>query len=110
MTEQAAGLLALGMQAVLVKGGHLGTSDSPDLLARSGDLAWIGGPRHATRNTHGTGCTLSSALATLLGHGLALPEAAAGAKAYVSAAIAAASSLDVGHGHGPTHHFHACMG
>jgi hydroxymethylpyrimidine/phosphomethylpyrimidine kinase len=58
-------------------------------------------------NTHGTGCTLSSAIAAELAKGASLPGAVAAAKAYVSGAIAAADRLDVGHGHGPVHHFHA---
>jgi hydroxymethylpyrimidine/phosphomethylpyrimidine kinase len=81
--------------------------DCPDLLATATGLVWLPGVRHATRKTHGTGCTLSSALATFLGLGLPLPEAAAHAKAYVARAIATADALTVGTGHGPTHHFHA---
>lgn len=105
MQTQAQALLALGAGAVLLKGGHLTGDDCPDLLAQASGLIWLTGPRHATRKTHGTGCTLSSALATHLGHGLPLPEAAARAKAYVAAAIASADALSVGTGHGPTHHF-----
>lgn len=108
MEDQARALLALGPQAVLLKGGHLPGGACPDLLATADGLLWLHGPRHATRHTHGTGCTLSSALATRLGHGLPLAQAAAAAKAYVARAIATADALSVGHGHGPTHHFHAC--
>jgi len=107
MQAQARALIALGARSVLLKGGHLPGGDCPDLLASAAGRIWLTGPRHATRKTHGTGCTLSSALATLLGLGLPLPEAAARAKAYVAAAIAAADALTVGMGHGPTHHFHA---
>lgn len=107
MEAQARGLLSLGPKAVLLKGGHLPSGDCPDLLATDQGLTWLPGPRHATRMTHGTGCTLSSALATHLGHGLPLAEAARIAKAYVAGAIAKADALSVGHGHGPTHHFHA---
>jgi hydroxymethylpyrimidine/phosphomethylpyrimidine kinase len=109
MAAQARALLAAGARAVLLKGGHLPGGDCPDLLADAGGLLWLPGPRRATTRTHGTGCTLSSALATLLGRGMALPEAAARAKAYVAAAIAAADAdaLTVGGGHGPLHHFHA---
>ena len=64
-------------------------------------------PRHATRNTHGTGCTLSSAIAAGLAKGLDLAAAVTDAKAYVTAAIVAADRLEIGHGHGPVHHFHA---
>lgn len=106
MQDQARALLDLGPSAVLLKGGHLGGAGSPDLLAERGGLHWIDGPRHAGKNTHGTGCSLSSALATWLGHGVPLPEAARRAKAHVAAAIAASGELSVGHGHGPIHHFH----
>lgn len=107
MQMQAQALLKLGAQAVLLKGGHLPGDDCPDLLASAAGLVWLPGVRHTTRKTHGTGCTLSSALATFLGFGLPLPEAAAHAKAYVARAIATADDLTVGTGHGPTHHFHA---
>lgn len=107
MEEQASALLALGAGAVLLKGGHLGGESSPDLLVTKDGLHWLDGPRIVTTETHGTGCTLSSALATELGRGRATGDAVAAAKAYVTGAIAAAGRLDVGHGHGPTHHFHA---
>lgn len=107
MAEQARALRALGPAAVLLKGGHLEGSDSPDLLVDAEGEFWLEGPRHPTGNTHGTGCTLSSALAALLGRGLPIREAAARAKAYVAGAIAAADMLSVGAGCGPTHHFAA---
>lgn len=107
MEGQARALLALGPRAVLLKGGHLSGPNSPDLLAMPGDTLWLDGPRHATASTHGTGCTLSSALATHLAHGMPLDRAACAAKTYVAGAIAAAGALTVGRGHGPTHHFHA---
>ncbi|MCL1629008.1 bifunctional hydroxymethylpyrimidine kinase/phosphomethylpyrimidine kinase [Roseibaca sp. V10] len=107
MESQAQALLALGPKAVLLKGGHLPGRDCPDLLATADGQTWLPGPRHDTRRTHGTGCTLSSALATLLGHKQALPQACIGAKAYVSGAIRHSGALSVGQGHGPTHHFHA---
>lgn len=107
MEAQGRALLALGPEAVLLKGGHLPGDDCPDLLIGPDGLTWLHGPRHATRKTHGTGCTLSSALATFLGHGLPLGQAAARAKAYVAQAIAQADALTVGQGQGPTHHFHA---
>ena len=107
MEAQARDLLELGVGAVMLKGGHLPGGECPDLLAGPAGLTWMPGPRHATHKTHGTGCTLSSALATYLGHGRPLAEAAAQAKAYVARAIAEADALDVGQGHGPTHHFHA---
>ncbi|QFS83777.1 Hydroxymethylpyrimidine/phosphomethylpyrimidine kinase [Roseivivax sp. THAF40] len=107
MEAQAAALLALGPDAVLLKGGHLTGADSPDLLMTQAGAHWLEGPRTFTRNTHGTGCTLSATLGTQLGHGHALPEATARAKAYIAAAIAHADDLKVGSGHGPVHHFHA---
>ena len=108
MQAQAQALLDLGPEAVLLKGGHLGGADSPDLLLtrKGGKEVWFESPRVATKNTHGTGCTYASALATYLGAGLALEEAARRAKAYISASIAAADQLHVGSGHGPVHHFH----
>ncbi len=107
MAEQARALLDLGAQAVLIKGGHLEGPESPDALAARDGIIWFEGPRHATRNTHGTGCTLSAAVAAELAKGRTPVEAASSAKAYVAGAIAAADELDIGGGHGPTHHFHA---
>lgn len=109
MEVQARLLLALGPKAVLLKGGHLPGGDCPDLLATADGMLWLPGPRQVTGRTHGTGCTLSSALATCLGHGMPLAQASAAAKAYVARAISAADALTVGQGHGPTHHFHACF-
>ncbi len=110
MAAQAQALLALGPAAVLLKGGHLADGHSPDLLFTKDGSRWIEAPRHATRNTHGTGCTLSSALATQLGHGRALVDAAERAKAYITGAIAHADALSVGSGRGPVHHLHAVGG
>ena len=99
-------LLALGCPAVLIKGGHGGGSDSVDyLVSCSGTLA-LSAPRSPTRNTHGTGCSLSSAIAARLARGEDLVTAVRNAKAFVSDAIAAADRFSVGHGHGPIHHFH----
>ncbi|MCG6942728.1 MAG: bifunctional hydroxymethylpyrimidine kinase/phosphomethylpyrimidine kinase [Thiohalocapsa sp.] len=111
MPAMATALRALGPPggsgAVLLKGGHLPGPASPDLLSTpQGDL-WLEAERIATQNTHGTGCTLSSALAARLAVTGDIRLAAEQAKRYVAAAIAAADQLDVGHGHGPTHHFHA---
>lgn len=107
MRSQAQALRALGSGAVLLKGGHLAGNDSTDLLLTDSGETWLEGPRYVTRNTHGTGCSLSAALATLLGRGRTLEAAAREAKTYVAEAIAASDALSVGHGHGPTHHFHA---
>lgn len=107
MEEVAGGLQSLGAGAVLLKGGHLGGADSSDLLFDGQECRWLEAVRIETRNTHGTGCTLSSAIAALLARGYALQAAVEGAKAYIAEAIAQADSLDVGQGHGPVHHFHA---
>lgn len=108
MASQAQRLLALGPGAVLVKGGHLNSDDSPDVLATGKGLVWFEAPRVETKNTHGTGCTLSSAIAAELAKGLAPEEAVASAKHYLAAAVAASGRLTVGSGHGPVHHFHQC--
>lgn len=107
MLSHAKALLALGPSAVLLKGGHLESGESPDCLVSTHAVHWFESPRVHTTHTHGTGCTLSAALAAQLAHGAALPVAVQTAKSYVTAAIAAAPQLTVGHGHGPTHHFHA---
>lgn len=107
MAAQAHALAALGPQAVLIKGGHLAGDDSPDVLWAGGSLHWFEARRTRTRNTHGTGCTLSAAIAAHLAQGLDAAKAVAAAKTYLSGAIAAADRLHVGHGHGPVHHFHA---
>ncbi len=107
MAEQATALLHLGPDAVLVKGGHLAGPESPDVLATAADLAWFEAERVGTANTHGTGCTLSSALAAELGKGATIEEAAGRSKAYLAGTVAHADQLSVGSGHGPVHHFHA---
>ncbi|MFG1344731.1 bifunctional hydroxymethylpyrimidine kinase/phosphomethylpyrimidine kinase [Xanthobacter autotrophicus DSM 431] len=107
MQAQGEALLALGARAVLMKGGHGTGADSVDLLVTPAGVTRLAAPRHATRNTHGTGCTLSSAIAAGLAGGLGLVPAVEQAKAYITGAIAAADALDVGQGHGPVHHFHA---
>ena len=108
MQQQAEAILGLGTPAVLIKGGHGTGPEAADLLATAaGDREWFRAPRLETQNTHGTGCTLSSAIAAGLARGLPLREAVGQAKAYLTAAIAAADRLTIGHGHGPVHHFHA---
>jgi hydroxymethylpyrimidine/phosphomethylpyrimidine kinase len=108
LNAAAQGLMAMGAKALLLKGGHLLGDEVVDLLVQAkGPTRRLASSRIPSRNVHGTGCTLSSALATYLGHGLPLDQAAARAKDYVARAIAAADSLTVGLGHGPTHHFHA---
>jgi hydroxymethylpyrimidine/phosphomethylpyrimidine kinase len=104
---QARRLVALGARAVLIKGGHGTGCDSIDhLVTADGTLQTLVAPRIATANTHGTGCTLSSAIAAGLARGLALPAAVAEAKTYLTAALGAADRLRIGTGHGPVHHFH----
>ena len=105
MLNQARRLLGLGAKAVLIKGGHAEGERSVDLLADADGVERLDAPRFATRNTHGTGCTLSAALAAGLAKGLTLGDAARAAKNYVTAAIAAADRLSIGWGHGPVHHF-----
>jgi hydroxymethylpyrimidine/phosphomethylpyrimidine kinase len=107
MREQGERLLALGAKAVLIKGGHAGGAESVDLLVEPTAVARLASERVATKNTHGTGCTLSAAIAAGLARGQNLADAVREAKAYVTGAIAAADRLDVGTGHGPVHHFHA---
>ncbi|OZA76221.1 MAG: bifunctional hydroxymethylpyrimidine kinase/phosphomethylpyrimidine kinase [Azorhizobium sp. 39-67-5] len=107
MQCQGEQLLHLGAKAVLMKGGHGTGAESVDLLVTAGGVTRLPAVRHATRNTHGTGCTLSSAITAGLAKGLDLTTAVAAAKVYITGAIAAADDLNVGHGHGPVHHFHA---
>jgi hydroxymethylpyrimidine/phosphomethylpyrimidine kinase len=107
MRAQGERLLALGPRAVLVKGGHADGAESIDLLIEPTAFTRLAADRIATGNTHGTGCTLSSAIAAGLAKGLALAEAVRAAKAYVTDALAAASRIKIGSGRGPVHHFHA---
>ena len=107
MQVQAERILALGAQAVLIKGGHGTGAVSTDFLFDGATVIRLAVPRIATRNTHGTGCTLSSAIAAGLAKGQNLADAVRDAQAYVTAAIAAADRLAIGKGHGPVHHFHA---
>jgi hydroxymethylpyrimidine/phosphomethylpyrimidine kinase len=107
MEVQAREILSLGARNVLIKGGHGEGGECADLLIGQGEVVRLSAKRIATRNTHGTGCTLSSAIAAGLAKGLDIVTAAQQGKAYVTAAIAGADRLQVGHGHGPLHHFHA---
>ena len=97
-------------RSVLIKGGHGSGAESVDLLVDANGIERLVAPRFATRNTHGTGCTLSSAIAAGLAKGMSLVEAARAAKSYVTTAIAAADRLsigsDPGSSHGPVHHFY----
>ncbi len=107
MQTQGEQLLVLGAKAVLMKGGHGTGAESADLLVTAGGVTRLPAVRRATRNTHGTGCTLSSAITAGLARGLDLATAVAAAKVYITGAIAAADDLHIGRGHGPVHHFHA---
>lgn len=102
-------LQALGPRAVLVKGGHLAGEQAEDVLFDGASVRVLRAARVATRNTHGTGCTLSSAIAAHLAHGLDLAQACEAAKTYLTGALAASDALSVGsgEGHGPVNHFHA---
>ena len=104
--SQGKRLLAMGCPAVLIKGGHGQGAESIDYLVSGRGTIALAAPRIATQNTHGTGCSLSSAIAAGLAKGADMETAVRQAKAWVSAAIAAADRLGVGHGHGPIHHFH----
>ena len=104
MREAARRIQALGPQNVLVKGGHA-QGEARDILLCGEDFHVFASRRIPTKNTHGTGCTLSSAIAAYLARGEALPEAVRKAKEYVTGAIEHA--LPLGHGCGPTHHFFA---
>src|SRR5271167_4338874 len=99
IASQGKRLLAMGCLAVLIKGGHGQGAESIDYLFTGDGTIALPSPRIATNNTHGTGCSLSSAIAALLAKGEALEAAVRNAKAWISAAIAAADRLHVGHGH-----------
>lgn len=96
-----------GGVSVFLKAGHLDNDELVDIFynAETDETLPLRSRRVATRNTHGTGCTLSSALAAFLAHGCSLNDAATKAKEYIAAAIEAGAAYDIGHGHGPVHHF-----
>ncbi|WP_057762968.1 bifunctional hydroxymethylpyrimidine kinase/phosphomethylpyrimidine kinase [Cytobacillus praedii] len=102
MLEACRSMQSLGAKAVLLKGGHL-NGEPNDLLFDGEIFTWINGTRIHTKNTHGTGCTLSSAIAANLANGASLIDAVQEAKKYITLAIT--HSLEIGNGHGPTHHF-----
>jgi len=106
MLRQADRLIALGANAVLMKGGHAGGAESIDVLVTAPASIRLIGDRIETQNTHGTGCTLSAAIAAGLARGRGLTEAVREAKEYITSAIAAADRLTIGNGPGPVHHFH----
>ncbi len=100
-------LSQIGGRNVLIKGGHGNTQSSTDVLYIADEDHWIElpGDRIMTRNNHGTGCTLSSAIAAYLAQGKPVETAVKAAKIYISKAIKAGSEYKIGHGHGPVHHF-----
>ncbi|NQW12244.1 MAG: bifunctional hydroxymethylpyrimidine kinase/phosphomethylpyrimidine kinase [Alphaproteobacteria bacterium] len=104
MRQAAETLLSLGSRAVLLKGGHLGGEALVDLLATGDGIEAFRGPRYVTPHTHGTGCTLASAIACGLSQGMALADAVRRARGYVATAIRTAPGL--GGGHGPLNHSH----
>lgn len=107
MIAQGKRILSFGPQAVLVKGGHGSGEESADFLIEQSGVTRFTARRLNSRNTHGTGCTLSSAIAAGLARKQSLKEAIGAAKIYLTTALAAADKLDIGHGTGPVSHFHA---
>ena len=107
MDDAVRALHELGPSYVLLKGGHLEGAGSSDLLFNGKDVIELKADRIATKNTHGTGCTLSAAIAALLPTSHSVEDAVDEAKRYITGAIRESGRLDVGHGNGPVHHFHA---
>lgn len=108
LPELAEALSCNGKVSVLLKAGHLSDEELIDVFynAEANRTILLRSKRLQTRNTHGTGCTLSSAVAAFLAHGLELDDAVRRAKAYIDAAIRQGAGYEIGHGHGPVHHFH----
>ncbi len=110
MEEQSERLLAMGSGAVLMKGGHADGDTCNDHLISAANSKVFSAPRVHTRNTHGTGCSYSSAIAAGLASGMTLDESVARSHSWLHKAILRADELDVGQGHGPVHHFHGLWG
>ena len=107
MKQQACALLMLGPKAVLLKGGHgTGLTCTDILLCRGQEFVQLDAPRHNTKNTHGTGCTYSAAIAAELAKGISMEASVRNAHAYLQKSIISADQLNIGSGHGPVHHFH----
>lgn len=104
-SRDASALLKLGSKAVFLKGGHEDGAESIDIFVSASSAFQIAAPRVVTKNNHGTGCTLASAIAAYLAKGASIEDAVRNAKFYVTDALKAADRLDVGKGHGPVHHF-----
>ncbi|MDR0588018.1 MAG: bifunctional hydroxymethylpyrimidine kinase/phosphomethylpyrimidine kinase [Burkholderiales bacterium] len=109
MRDQAHALLQLGARAVFIKGGHLNTADAADWLVTDHQETRFVSPRIPTQNTHGTGCTLSAALAALRPRFDTWDKTAREAKTWLTGAIEHSSLLTVGQGHGPLHHFYGSL-
>ncbi|PSW19954.1 bifunctional hydroxymethylpyrimidine kinase/phosphomethylpyrimidine kinase [Photobacterium sanctipauli] len=108
MSDMINGLRQIGAKSTLLKGGHLEKDEnSTDLLILADDVIRMSTPRINTRNTHGTGCTLSAATASFLAQEYPLVDAVKHAKSYITNAISHADDLEIGAGHGPVHHFFA---
>lgn len=110
IARQAEMLLKLGARSVLMKGGHAKGKDATDVLFGGADVLNLSRPRIETRNDHGTGCTLSAAIAAGLAKGKPIEDAVVAAKAYLHDALVAADRLTIGQGRGPVHHFHHWWG
>ncbi|MEL6947156.1 MAG: bifunctional hydroxymethylpyrimidine kinase/phosphomethylpyrimidine kinase [Pseudomonadota bacterium] len=108
MRDQAVALRKIGARAVLLKGGHTKGDEAADVfIDAGGEEHWFAAPFVDTKNTHGTGCSLSSAIASGLAKGMDMHGAIAAAKPWLTAAIRHADTLEIGQGAGPVHHFHA---
>ena len=108
LPQAARDLAGLGCRAVMLKAGHLNKAELIDIFydSHTGETMELSSHRLTTRNNHGTGCTLSSAIAAYLARGEALNAAVRKAKVYLTAALEAGAKYEIGHGHGPVHHFH----
>ncbi|PLX67925.1 MAG: bifunctional hydroxymethylpyrimidine kinase/phosphomethylpyrimidine kinase [Denitrovibrio sp.] len=106
MQEICLELTDMGAKCVLLKGGHMGTIEANDLLFDGDEFHTFTSKRIETKNTHGTGCTLASAIAANLAKGFSIYEAVSMAKEYIQGAIEHADELNIGSGHGPVHHFY----
>ena len=107
MARAAKDLLDFGSLSVLLKGGHFSGDKSPDcLVLKNNGIYWYDAVRIDSDNTHGTGCTQSSAITAYLARGYKLTEAVTGAKEYITGAITKGADYKIGNGHGPVHHFH----
>ena len=110
MVYQGKALLNLGPKSILMKGGHSEGITSNDLLVTENNYVWFKEKRINTKNTHGTGCTLSSSIASFLAKDFSVEESVSKAKKFVTNAIRNSEKLSVGKGHGPTNHFYALEG